>query len=208
LSDVGSPLQLYYDERKDQGDTAHDTGASIREIMKALANYGLAPESDWPYDITQFTTAPPAQAISDALQHKAQTYLAVAVDVNQINQALYACYPVIIGITVYANFESNAAGDVPMPSGQVLGGHAICLAGYDDARQRFHFRNSWGTAFGNAGYGTLPYAYVGNSRLGSDYWTLELVTTPPPAPVPTPGPATQTATIRVFSDGTVTLTHP
>ena len=65
---VGSPLQLYYDERKDQGDTAHDTGASIREIMKALANYGLAPESDWPYDIMQFTTAPPAQAISDALQ--------------------------------------------------------------------------------------------------------------------------------------------
>src|SRR5262249_36521869 len=43
-----SRLFIYYQERLDQGDTANDTGASIRESAKAVANYGVPPESEWP----------------------------------------------------------------------------------------------------------------------------------------------------------------
>jgi C1A family cysteine protease len=42
----------------------------------------------------------------------------------------------------------------------VDGWHCVAICGYDDSRSRFEFKNSWGTAWGNSGYGTLPYGYV------------------------------------------------
>ncbi|MEI6627929.1 MAG: C1 family peptidase [Alphaproteobacteria bacterium] len=41
-----------------------------------------------------------------------------------------------------------------------VGGHAILLVGYNDDTQKFKFMNSWGTWWGDNGYGTLPYNYV------------------------------------------------
>ena len=49
---------------------------------------------------------------------------------------------------------------MPQPDEQVLGGHAVLAVGYDDASQRFIVRNSWGTDWGQAGYFTMPYAYL------------------------------------------------
>lgn len=37
------------------------------------------------------------------------------------------------------------------------GGHATCLIGYDDNKEAFLLRNSWGTSFGNKGYVWFPY---------------------------------------------------
>jgi C1A family cysteine protease len=70
-----------------------------------------------------------------------------------------------------------ATGTVPMPTwhDDVLGGHAITAVGYDDATSRFHVANSWGRAWGNAGYFTLPYQYLLDSDLSDDFWNLQLV---------------------------------
>ena len=53
-------------------------------------------------------------------------------------------------------------GVVTMPvSGDVNeGGHELLIVGYDDSASMFIFRNSWGTAWGDAGYGYMPYGYV------------------------------------------------
>ena len=47
--------------------------------------------------------------------------------------------------------------------------------GYDDAKQWFIVRNSWGTGWGMKGYFTLPYAYVTDDNLASDFWTIRIV---------------------------------
>ena len=47
--------------------------------------------------------------------------------------------------------------------------------GYDDAKQWFIIRNSWGTGWGMKGYFTLPYAYVTDASLASDFWTMRIV---------------------------------
>ena len=47
--------------------------------------------------------------------------------------------------------------------------------GYDDASQRFIVRNSWGTAWGRQGYFTMPYAYLTDSNLSADFWTIRMV---------------------------------
>lgn len=214
---LGSPLFLYYQERVDQGTVNQDSGASIREISKALSNYGIAPESDWPYDINRFTQHPTAQAYADALNHKVTQYLSVAQQLDQMRSCLASGYPIMFGFTVYQNFETGmtpSTGIVQMPQGSVLGGHANLLVGYDDSRQVFISRNSWGTGFGDHGYVYFPYAYLLNSGLASDFWTLRLVTGPGPTPTPPappapptpptpPSPKTLSHTIKVYSDGSV-----
>ena len=91
--------------------------------------------------------------------------------------------PIMVGIKLYQSFytASYATGSnrgvVPMPSGYLtgrtdllirtsdineneVGGHAVCLCGYNDATERFTFVNSWGTSVGNNGLYTIPYEYM------------------------------------------------
>ena len=70
-------------------------------------------------------------------------------------------------------------GIVPMPAAgeQVLGGHAVLAVGYDDATQRFIVMNSWGTGWGMQGFFTIPYAYLTDTHLSADFWTVRLVET-------------------------------
>ena len=57
----------------------------------------------------------------------------------------------------------------------VLGGHAVCLVGYNNFKGLWLLRNSWGTSWGQAGYFTLPYAYLINPNLASDFWAITKV---------------------------------
>ena len=52
---------------------------------------------------------------------------------------------------------------------------AVVGVGYDDAKQWFIVRNSWGNQWGLKGYFTLPYAYVTDENLASDFWTIRIV---------------------------------
>jgi len=91
-------------------------------------------------------------------------------------------YPFVFGFTVYESFESPEVaktGIVPMPNPnteQQVGGHAVVAVGYDDSQQRFIVRNSWGAAWGLAGYCTMPYAYLTDHQYSSDFWTIRGVT--------------------------------
>jgi C1A family cysteine protease len=53
---------------------------------------------------------------------------------------------------------------------KVVGGHCVVLVGYDDSHKQFIVRNSWGTGWGQAGYFMMPYQYLTNARLASDFW--------------------------------------
>jgi C1A family cysteine protease len=61
---------------------------------------------------------------------------------------------------------------MPSPNEQMLGGHAVLAVGYDDAQQRFLVRNSWGDGWGMGGYFTMPYTYLTERSLSSDFWAI------------------------------------
>jgi len=68
---------------------------------------------------------------------------------------------VVVGFTVYESFEDDSVAksgvvNMPLPGEKVLGGHAVCVVGYDDKTQRFRLRNSWGPGWGQKGYFTCP----------------------------------------------------
>jgi C1A family cysteine protease len=183
---VPSRLFIYYNERVIEGTTASDSGAQIRDGIKCIADQGACPESEWPYSIDQFATKPPDQCYQDALKDKALLYSRVSQIGDQMKGCLASGFPFVFGFTVYESFESSAvaqSGNAPMPGPgeQVLGGHAVLAVGYDDAQQRFLVRNSWGTGWGMQGYFTLPYAYLMDSNLSDDLWTVRLISAATPA---------------------------
>lgn len=177
---IPSRLFIYYNERAMEGTVDSDSGAMIRDGVKSVNNLGVCPESEWPYDISQFTDKPSTQSYHDALNCKALQYSRVARSLNQMKGCLAAGSPFVFGISVYESFESSqvaSTGVVPMParSEQLLGGHAILCVGYDDGQQRFIARNSWGTGWGQNGYFTIPYLYLMNSGLSSDFWVIKVI---------------------------------
>ena len=177
---VPSRLFIYYNERVIEHTVNSDSGAMIRDGVKSVSKQGVCPETDWPYDITQFAKKPPTNCYKEALQYKAVQYQRLLQNVNQLKGCLASGYPFVFGFTVYDSFESQTVaqtGIVPMPGSaeQVLGGHCVVAVGYDDSQQRFFIRNSWGTGWGMQGYCTMPYAYLTDANLASDFWTIRLV---------------------------------
>jgi C1A family cysteine protease len=173
-----SRLAIYYGERVIENTVASDAGAEIRDGMKVINKTGAAPETLWPYIISKFAKKPPAAFYTAAKKHQCTTYESVDQTESAIKSQLAAGFPVVFGISVYESFESDAVartGTVPMPKPkeQLLGGHAILITGYTS--KVFRFRNSWGTNWGKNGYATLPIAYVLNSSLASDFWTVRVV---------------------------------
>ena len=173
-----SRLFIYYYERLLEGTVNQDSGAQIRDGIKVGYTYGAPLEKLWPYNINKFKTAPSAAVIADAAKRKITKYQNAA-DFNAVKDAVASGYPVVIGFTVYSSFESDTVaktGNMPMPNvktEQCLGGHAVCIVGYDDHKQSFIVRNSWGTTWGDKGYFYMPYGIIQNPNLSSDFWVIQ-----------------------------------
>ena len=173
-----SRLFIYYNERVVLGTVDIDSGAMIRDGIKSVSKQGVCPETSWPYDISRFTEKPPDSCYDEALGHQVTSYQRIPRALNQMKGCLAHGFPFVFGFSVYESFQTPevaATGVVPMPdiaNEAVLGGHAVLAVGYDDAEQRFLVRNSWGDTWGNGGYFTMPYAYLSDRSLASDFWAI------------------------------------
>lgn len=175
-----SRLFIYFNERTMEGTVNSDSGAQIRDGIKSVASLGDCPESEWPYNISQFAVKPPDSCFNDASKVTAISYSSVVQTLNQMKGCLAAGFPFVFGFTVYESFESQAVAEtgvaqMPGPNEQAIGGHAVLAVGYDDSQQRFLVRNSWNTTWGLQGYFTIPYAYLMDPNLADDFWTIRLI---------------------------------
>lgn len=153
----------------------------IRDGLKVVTTLGAPDETLWPYDIAKFAHKPTAKAYRAALLDQAIEYYRLDnTKPDQLRACLAEGYPIVFGFTVYASFESDEtarSGTVSMPQKDeaVIGGHCMLLTGYVDGDRRFDFLNSWGTGWGDGGYGTIPYDYLTNRNLADDFWTIRHV---------------------------------
>lgn len=171
-----SRLFIYYNERALEGTIGTDSGAYIRDGIKALAVNGACTEKLWPYKISKFATKPTKACYTDGAKRTITSYQRIT-DLNSMKSCLAAGYPFVFGFTVYDGFESAQTAqtgvlNMPAKGEAVLGGHAVLCVGYDDATQRVIVRNSWGPNWGQKGYFTMPYAYISNKGLADDMWTI------------------------------------
>ncbi len=188
----GSRLFLYKVTRNLINETG-DTGAEIRNTIGAITMFGIPPEKYYPYDITKYDEEPPAMCYALAANYKAIKYVRLdstnipkTTLLNNIKTNIASGLPSIFGFTVYSSIQqADNTGKIPFPDSKenIEGGHAIDAVGYDDdlvitnenngqsTKGAFIIRNSWGTSWGNKGYGYLPYDYV-LQEIAMDWWTL------------------------------------
>ena len=177
---IPSRLFIYYNERVIEHTVSYDAGAQIRDGIKSIATLGVCDEDLCPYVIADFAGKPSDAAYSAALQTTAASYCRVARALTQMKGCLASGYPFSFGFSVYEAFESDQVAssgvlNMPQPGESLIGGHAVLAVGYDDQSQRFIVRNSWGPGWGQAGYFTMPYAYLMEENLSDDFWTIRLI---------------------------------
>ena len=179
--EMPSRLFIYYNERALEGSIASDSGAQIRDGIKTVVKRGFCSEDQWPYDIKRFAVKPPESCYRNALKERVSEYLRLDHDTPvPLLTCLASGYPFVFGFSVYESFEAPrvaATGVVQMPrlGERVLGGHAVVACGYDLNASRFTVRNSWGARWGKNGNFTMPFAYLTNSFLSADFWTIRKV---------------------------------
>lgn len=173
---TASRLFIYYQERAIEGTINYDSGAMIRDGVKACNKLGYCHETLWPYYITRFRVKPSKKAYQDAIKYKISSYHRVT-DLTSFKTALASNYPVVFGFTVYESFISSVVSktgvaSMPKRNEKILGGHAVLAVGYDDVKKVAIVRNSWGINWGVRGYFTLPYAYISDRNLSDDFWVI------------------------------------
>ena len=171
-----------------------DTGAYLRSTMGALTLFGVPPEDYWQYIVEDFDVEPSAFCYAYAQNYQTISYYrldspGISTDdlLKKIKINLAAGLPSMFGFTVYSSYkQAEATGKIPYPTDneEIAGGHAIDAVGYDDNMKikntnpngqettgALLIRNSWGTDWGDGGYGWLPYDYVLNG-LAEDWWSV------------------------------------
>ena len=188
-----SRLFIYYNERNMEGHVLEDSGAEIHDGVQVLNTLGVCNETEWVYDISKFTIKPDESCYTNALLHKTSAYRPIQQDLSQLRLALIAGFPIVFGFSVYESFESPDVAKtgnmpIPQPTEKCLGGHAVAAVGFDDTRQVFIVRNSWGASWGDKGYFYMPYAFITNPDMASDFWTITATQDNAPVCVPEPEP--------------------
>ena len=142
-------------------------------------SFGASMESDWPYEqnnwfatnnkkckkpngvpsVACFTGIPPKN-----LESIEETFKTVYIPFDKIGAyILNEKKPVLVNIWLFRNGMNMQTGALNIPpegEEQLMGGHVVVLTGYDAIQQEYTFKNSWGEAWGNKGYGTMPKAYL------------------------------------------------
>jgi C1A family cysteine protease len=170
-----------------------DSGLWVRNGLGSLARYGAVEEARYPYDTSKpldEKVDPDLHPLADdfkALKYFRLDYPNVSLPVqqNRINKYISQKFPVICGFYCFDSLfheSTELTGNIPYPSENegVVGGHCVCLTGYDDnyeitnpidgktTRGAWEFVNSWGTSWSamTGGYGHLPYDYLTNPMNG------------------------------------------
>ncbi len=80
--------------------------------------------------------------------------------------------PLMTTMSVYADFLGYSEGVYKHHSGEQLGGHAVSIVGFDDTKQAYIIRNSWGEDWGMKGFAYIAYSDI--SGIADETWGFDV----------------------------------
>jgi C1A family cysteine protease len=167
-----SPAYIYAKTRMDNHTFPGDGGASLADEFTTLMNWGVCPESFIPFNQDP-TAAPSSAAEMAALPFRIQQALQIKpIEPVAVKSSLAGKQAVAIGFYIFESFDNpdpNGVVAIPNPNTEkLLGGHAVLVCGYDDAKSWWVVRNQQGPTWADQGYCYMPYGY---ESFWSETWT-------------------------------------
>lgn len=148
-----------------------DVGSSFSSLFSVLLTRGVATLETMPYT-TNLRAQPSDEAYREAVAFRARSYYRLDPDQREaIRVNLATGNPVLFGMNVSRQFMNYRGGTFRDTRAASLGGHAMCLVGYDDGRRAYKLINSWGTRWGEGGFAWIDYDTF--EALTNEVWVLE-----------------------------------
>jgi C1A family cysteine protease len=171
---VLSPRWIYNQTRKVEGTAQSDLGSKLEDAIGVARDIGVIDEEAWPYKAGEYASPPPAKAEA-ARRYKIRASKRLS-GLREIKAALENSGPLVAGITLYQSafeqFAKTGRLPPPNPKDNVQGAQAFCVVGFDDQHRMLKVLNSWGAAWGDHGYGYVPYSYVDENL--SEFWAIAM----------------------------------
>jgi hypothetical protein len=152
------------------GSCGCSTGWTVPPALTYAQDHGISTESCFPYQDHDMECTLCNGWVEQAERVKKWQEIAGVAD----RKNLISSHGPLVGcMDVYDDFRAYAGGVYQHTTGDKLGGHCICIVGYDDAQGCWICKNSWGTAWGETGglsaeRGWFRIAY-GECGIDTDY---------------------------------------
>jgi Papain family cysteine protease len=165
-----SEAQLFYCVAQSQGRLCEgpNQGWTVPPALNALQFPGIADAACYPYVAGD-------QACTNLCANWQQRVTNITgwhalTSVNDMKVWLATRGPLVTCMTVYDDFYYYAGGVYQHSTGNLDGGHCICVVGYDDNQGAWICKNSWGTGWGAAGFFLIAYGQCG---IDAQMWAIE-----------------------------------
>jgi len=147
-------------------------GSYIQRAMEQMSGQGALPLNEFPYNDQDCSRQPSASQKQEAGEYKIHGFTRLTegdqlskISIRAVKEHLSHDAPVVIGMMVGQSFMQPMMGEELWQPGGMdgsqmgMGGHAMCVIGYDDRKfgGAFQIMNSWGPEWGKNGIGWIRY---------------------------------------------------
>lgn len=149
------------------------SGSEIKNALELLKEFGTTTWKEFPYSDKECSKKPSEDLLIAAFKNRIKEYFKVAIPdtnsnpnytlINLMKTLIYQKEPLVIALDwenlvfetidkdlIAVSYKTNPVNDC---------GHAVLIVGYDSEKEAFKIVNSWGTNWGNEGYGWLMFNF-------------------------------------------------
>ncbi|HUU83130.1 MAG TPA: FG-GAP-like repeat-containing protein [Phycisphaerae bacterium] len=143
---------------RSDGDSCSQAGIFATDALVVLRDTGCATWQDVPYTVDDCQGQPGEEVLSRAADFKIGYFRSVERDVATMQSYLEQRIPVVVVLWIDEGFNYLAPGEILDTfdkAGSVT--HGVLVVGYDDGLGAIKVLNSWGTEWGDGGFGFISY---------------------------------------------------